>query len=49
MLTLGLSSYSLEIPKDAHLSLSQILIGCSLLSQSRVLQADLMISVNSKT
>ena len=28
-----LSPHSLEIPKDVHMLLSQILIGCSLLSQ----------------
>ena len=33
MLTFELSSDSLEIPEDAHTSLSQILFGCSLLGQ----------------
>ena len=32
-LKLGLFSHSLEIPNDANMLLSQILIGCSLLSQ----------------
>ena len=33
MLALELSSYVLEIPCDAHTTLSQILIGCSTLIQ----------------
>ena len=36
MWTLELPSYSLEIPNDAYMALSQTLIGCSLLSKTLI-------------
>ena len=40
MLKLELSSIVLEIPNGGYTTLSQNLIGCSTLSQSRVMQVD---------